>query len=71
MFLHQPLRHFLGPVGLLWGGGSIHKDEDVTAFRRRKPGAEGAPGLLPMHQSLIPPLGSCGQRLSGTWPVAL
>ncbi len=37
VFLRALLRHLRGPVELLWDGGSIHKRDDVTAFRRRHP----------------------------------
>ena len=37
VFLRHLLRHLRGPVVLLWDGGSIHKREDVTAFRSRNP----------------------------------
>ena len=37
VFLRHLLRHLRGPVVLLWDGGSIHKRDDVTAFRRRNP----------------------------------
>ena len=37
VFLRDLLRHLRGPVELLWDGGSIHKREDVTAFRSRHP----------------------------------
>ena len=37
VFLRHLLRHLRGPVVLLWDGGSIHKREDVKAFRSRNP----------------------------------
>src|SRR5207249_11222937 len=37
LFLRALLRHLRGPVQLLWDGGSIHKRDDVKAFRRRHP----------------------------------
>lgn len=37
LFLRHLLRHLRGPVDLLWDGGSIHKREDVQAFRNQNP----------------------------------
>ena len=36
-FLRHLLRHLRGPVELLWDGGSIHRRDDVQAFRSRHP----------------------------------
>ena len=37
VFLRHLLRHLRGAVDLLWDGGSIHRRDDVNAFRNRHP----------------------------------
>lgn len=43
LFLRHLLRHLRGPVDLLWDGGSIHKREDVQAFRNQNPRLKSHP----------------------------